>query len=341
MSNDATLAPARKTAAPRATQKPAPAQHGQAPVAAPSSLSMIVLSLRPNGSKFNGNRIERAQEAGFGWIKNANQIGFADPDTGCEIARHVINNSEELFGSLKEIQVHIDPEQCAWMWRAGTFLMERLNKYAILIGARICDGVGRALDDEAVTAIGKHIDEVMARRRDADREARTVTLCSGERRELSELSFAYTVVHEAGSKKHTYRQVLFDAPALHYYEGKARGMQMAGEIVQFYRRHKEEKLRLGHMLREAMQSNGTGYGSWDKAEVANVTSGFFEVIEKLIEVGARHLNPAWLAHNIEQNQQSHVNWCEDRAKRKAEFVERMRLTREAKKAAKEAGASHG
>lgn len=168
MSNDATLAPARKTAAPRATQKPAPAQHGQAPVAAPLSLSMIVLSLRPNGSKFNGNRIERAQEAGFGWIKNANQIGFSDPDTGCEIARHVINNSEELFGSLKEIQVHVDPEQCAWMWRAGTFLMERLKKYAILIGARICDGVGKPLDDEAVTAIGKHIDEVMARRRDAD-----------------------------------------------------------------------------------------------------------------------------------------------------------------------------
>lgn len=341
MSNDATLAPARKTAAPRATQKPAPAQHGQAPGAAPSSLSMIVLSLRPNGSKFNGNRIERAQEAGFGWIKNANQIGFADPDTGCEIARHVINNSEELFGSLKEIQVHIDPEQCAWMWRAGTFLMERLKKYASLIGARICDGVGRPLDEEAVTAIRKHIDDVMARRRDADREARTVTLPSGERRELSELSFAYTVVHEAGSKKYAYRQVLFDAPALHYYEGRARGMQMAGEIVQFYRRHKEEKLRLGHILREAMQSNGTGYGSWDKAEVANVTSGFFEVIEKLIEVGARHLNPAWLAHNIEQNQQSHVNWCEDRAKRKAEFVERMQLAREAKKAAKKAGASHG
>ena len=76
MSNDATLATARKTATPRATRKPAPAQHGQAPVAAPSSLSMIVLSLRPKGSKFNGNRIERAQEAGFGWIRNANPVSY-------------------------------------------------------------------------------------------------------------------------------------------------------------------------------------------------------------------------------------------------------------------------
>lgn len=298
---------------------------------------MIVLSLRPNGPKFNGNRIERAQEAGFGWIKSSNLIGLSHPDTGDEIARHVINNSEESFGTLKEIQVHVDPELCAWMWKAGSFLIARLKKYAILVGARICDGLGKPLDDESVDAIAKHIDEVMTKRRDADRKARTVTLPNGERRVLSELSFAYMVEREAGSKKHSYRDVLFDAPAMHYYEGKARGMQMAGEIVQFYRRHKEDRLRLGRMLREAMQNDGTGYGNWDKAEVANVTSGFMEVIETLIEVGARSLNPAWLKQKIEQNQQAHLDWCEDRAKRKAEFVERMRQGREAKKKARPGG----
>jgi len=331
--------PAGAKSAPLAAQKPAPTQHGQPPAAEPLSLSMIVLSLRPNGPKFNGNRIERAQEAGFGWLKSANLIGLSHPDTGDEVARHVINNRDELFEGLKEIQVHIDPEQCAWMWKAGSYLAARLKKYAILVGARICDGLGQPLDDAAIDAIAKHIDDVMTKRRDADREARTVTLPSGERRVLSELSFAYMVEREAGSKKHVYRDVLFDAPAMHYYEGKARGVQMAGEIVQFYRRHKEDRLRLGRMLREAMQNDGTGYGNWDKAEVANVTSGFMEVIEVLIELGARNLNPAWLKQKIEQNQQAHLDWCEDRAKRKAEFVERMRQGREAKKNARTGGAT--
>lgn len=333
MSNDATLAPARKISSNQAVQKSEPAQHGQQPATAPSSLSTIVLSLRPNGAKFNGNRIERAQEAGFSWLKNTNLIGFSHPDTGDEIARHVVNNSDETFGRLKEIQVHIDPEQRAWMWRAGSFLMERLRKYAVLIGAHICDGLGKQLDDEAVDAIVKHIDEVMTKRRDADRLARTVTLPTGERRELSELSFAYTVVREAGSEKYAHRQVYFDAPALHYYEGRARGMQMAGEIVQFYRRHKEDRLRLDRMLREVIQSSPTGFGDYDKPDMANVASGFIEVIETLIEVGARHLNPAWLEQKIQQSQQAHAEWGVARDKRKADFLERMRLGREAKRKA--------
>lgn len=324
--NDATLAPARKISSHKATQKPAPAQEGQQPTAESASPSLIVLCLRPEGMKFNGNRIERAQEAGFGWLKNSRLlIGLSDPDTGNEIARHVVNNSDETFSRLKEIQVHTDPELCAWMWRAGSYLMERLKKYAILIGARICDGLGQPLDDEAIDAIGKHIDAVMTKRRAADQEARTVTLPSGERRELSELSFAYAVLREAGAKKGSYRHVRFDAPALHYHEGRAMGMQMAGEIVKFYCKHKTEQLPLDLILREAIQSRGADYY---KATEGNVTSGFFEVIETLIKVGAQYLNPEWLKQKIEGSQQAHIGWCQDQDRRKTEFVERMRKGRE-------------
>jgi hypothetical protein len=207
-----------------------------------SESSLIVLSLRPEGAKFNGNRVERAQEAGFDWLKNVHLIGMSHPDTGEEIARHVVATNDEGFGRLKEIQVHIDPERCACMWRAGHYLMERLKKYAVLIGARICNSMGQPLNDEAIDAIGMHIDKVMEQRREADRKACIVTLPNGEVREVSELSFAYTVLREAGSKKKTYRQVHFNAPALHHFEGQTLGMQMAGEIVQFYLKHKEERL---------------------------------------------------------------------------------------------------
>lgn len=294
------------------------------PTLQPTSSTMIALSIRPIGEKFNGNRIERAQEAGFSWLKNTHLIGLSCPDTGDEIARHIVNCTDESFGQLKEVQVHIDPEHCAWMWRAGRYLIDRLEKYALLIGGRVCDGLGKPLNDEAIGAIAKHIDSVMAQRRDADRKARTVTLPSGEQRELSELSFAYEVVREAGEKKKSYRRVHFDAPALHIYDGRAMGKQMAGEIVQFYRKHKTQRLDLRRILKEAVRSNGDGYGTYYKADIANVASGFLEVIETLIEVGARNLNPEWLKHHIEHSQSMHLEWCQDRDKNKAEFVERMR-----------------
>lgn len=324
---------AAKPANPGAAPQVSPESGGSQPAAEPTSASLIVLTLRPNGTKFNGDRIGRAQEAGFGWLENGcRHIGLGHPDTGEEIARHVVKSNDEAHGALKEIQVHIDPEQCSWMWKAGTYLMKHLEKYAILIGAHICDGLGLRLDDDSIDAITGHIDGVMEKRRDADKKARMVTLPSGERRESSELSFVYTVLREAGAKRGCYRGVYFDAPALHYHEGRARGMQMAGEIMQFYRRHKQSHLPLRHILREVMQSGDLGYGDYKNATAANVASGFLDVIVTMIEVGARNLNPAWLQEHIEQSQQAHVGWSQRREQRKAEFIERMRNARAAKKA---------
>lgn len=327
MANSIADAPARATKAPpRAKEAPAPAPEEQQ-VSSGLSPSLIVLSLRPVGSKFNGNRIERAQEAGFGWLHKVHMIGMSDPDTGNEIARHVVHGGHEALGVLQEIQIHVDPESCAWMWKAGEELMARLKKYAILIGARVCDGVGQSLTEEAMLAIGEHIDSAMAKRRDADRLARTVTLPSGEQRELSELSFVYTVIREAGSKKKSYRRVRFDAPSLHYYEGQALGMQMAGEVVNYYRNHQTQHLDILSILREAMALSGCSY---DKATQANVASGFIDVFRTLIQVGARQLNPAWLEHQIAQQSVHHARWLEDREKRKVEFVTRMKAARKAK-----------
>lgn len=297
--------------------------------------SNVVLYLRPDGSRFNGNRRERAYEAGFDNLKGTNLVGLSDPDTGDEIARHVVdvNSIGETLGRLEEIQVHINPQTCAWKLWAGQYLMERLKKYAVLIGAHVCDSTGRVLTEDEIDVVGKQIDVVMVKRRDADWKARTVTLPSGERRQLSELSFAYTVVREAGSRKWAYREECFDAPAMPFYEGQEMGMQMAGEIVQFYRKHRMKELPLRDILRAAMRRAGDGYGSFDEVDTANVALGFVDVMETLIEVGARCLNPAWLEQHIERNRESHQSWCAYQAKRKTEFVERMRKARAAKRAA--------
>ncbi|GKT16234.1 hypothetical protein AVHY2522_10935 [Acidovorax sp. SUPP2522] len=312
----------------------------QAPVTERVSTSLIVLTLRPDGAKFNGNRITRAQEAGFDWLKDdATFIGYASPDTGREIARFVTNKSDEAFGALREIQLRIDPAVCEWQWNAGQILMGKLQRYAVLVGGHICDGLGQRIADTELSSIAAHIDAVMKKRRDADQRARTVTLPSGEQRELSELSFSYGVVREAGSKKKTWRSVLFDVPALPYYEGRALGMQMAGEVVQFYRKHRTEKLRLDVMLHEALQRCNGGFGNYDKATQSNVAAGFIDALTTMIELGARQMNPKWLEAQIVQNQQRHETWCQERDERKAEFAERMRQARAAKRAAREV--NHG
>src|SRR5699024_4860868 len=113
--------------------------------AAPStSPTLIVLTLRPVGAKFNGNRVERAQEAGFQRLNGnpPNPMGCVCPDTGKEIARFVVEHWAEARGQLKEMQLHVDPEGCAVWYKAGSMLMEMLEKYCILINASLCDGMG-------------------------------------------------------------------------------------------------------------------------------------------------------------------------------------------------------
>lgn len=331
----ATKAPALPT---KRTQTPKPTPHrrcaaseeGGTTQRAEALSSLIVLTLRPNSQKFNGNRIERAQEAGFDWLKNVNAIGHKCHDTGREIARFTVSGMDEAMGNLREIQFHIDLANCAVEYGLGKSLIKKLSNYSILIGGHICDGLGTQLDDEALSALADHIDVVMKARIAAERKACMVTLPTGEKREISELSFVYSVWREAGAKKTSYRGVYFDAPALHFHEGRARGMQMAGEIVQFFRNHKAQKLRLDRILREVTERLGDGYGSFDEAGVCNVSLGFMEVISVLIEIGARNLNQKWLDAQIAQAKKFHEEFMQKKETRKAEFVARMKAARQAK-----------
>lgn len=333
----ATKAPARASKGPQNHKPALPTQRMNEPAEpAPAVSSLIVLTLRPNGKKFNGNRIERAQEAGFDWLENVNAIGHKCHDTGREIARFTVSGMDEAMGDLREIQFHINLASCAIEYGLGNRLIKKLGHYSILIGGHIADGMGTQLDDEALSAIADHIDAVMNARIAAGRQARMVTLPTGEKREISELSFAYSVWREAGAKKTSHRGVYFDAPALHFHEGRAQGMQMAGEIVQFFRKHKTQKLRLDCILREVAERSGNSYGSVDKADVGNVSRGFMEVISVLIEIGARNLNQKWLDTQIANAKLSHEEFILAEEARKTEFVARMKAARQAKQRGRDA-----
>ncbi|WP_295851038.1 hypothetical protein [uncultured Xylophilus sp.] len=314
----------------KASEEPNPRRAQQAVSVSPS---LIVLTIRPDGLKFNGNRIERAQEAGFGFLRRSGHIGFADPDTGKEIARHVVNNNDEAFGTLREIQVHVDPEHCEPLHRCGTELFAMLQKYCTLIGGHLCDGTGNALAHDACREIAEHIDAVSFRRRKERLKARVVRMPSGEIRETDELSFSYTVVREAGKRRQSRRYVYFDAPALPFYEGRARGYEMAKELVAFYQAHSLERPYLDRILREAIEkSERHPYGDFYRTDVSNVAAGFLHFIEEMVALGCRHVNPAWLNHKISSNRALHAENAVAAAKEKAEIVARLRAGREAAKA---------
>ncbi len=303
------------------------------PEASSASPTLIVLTLRPNGDKFNGNRIELAQASGFDRLTNMpNLIGFESSDTGDEIARFVVNKGDEAVGTLREIQLHVDPATCALHWKVGTMLIERLQRYATLLGAHIADGLGRPMDDALLAEIGDHINDSVEARLAEDRMNRTVELPNGERRLLSELSFVYDVQREAGSRRKSYRTVFFDAPAMHFYEGRATGMRMAGELVAFYRKHQNQRPMLVQILEEAFEQGRGKRASLDDAGVEHVASGFLQVIETLVKIGARHLNPEWLEYQISDQLENHERWAAEHSARKAALVEQLRKGREAAKA---------
>lgn len=337
MTNDATQTAAGTTLAGTRPAKGTPNRRPTPPVrrvdasGRPSlepSATMIVLALRPDGAKFNGNRIECAQEAGFDMLRDYPWMGYASPDTGRVIAHHQVDTSAEAFDRLQEINVYIDPVNCEFQWCAGTELMKRLVHYCVLIGAHICDGTGRRLEPGEIEAIRDHIDATMSQRDDERLAAQTVTLESGEIRLFSELSFQYTVTREAGSRKRTWRPVSFDVPAMHYYEGKAHGIELAAEISKFYKSHKQSRLNMTEILREALAPMESKYGDLDRAQRANVVAGFMSVIETMIQLGAAQLNPAWIAHHVAQSRESHERWTVDHASEKARLIERLRKGRE-------------
>ena len=314
----------------------ASAHHADMINAVTVSPSLMVLVVKPLVERFKADRDTCARKAGF---KHApvhvglNTMALMDRDLGEPLAVMKVNGYAETVGQLTAVEIHIDPELCPIEWNAGSRLMAACTKFAELMEGRLCNGLGNEIGEEACEAIAQHIDHVMSKRIVADREKRTVELPTGERRELSELSFCYTVLREAGSRKRTYRPVYFDADPMPCYAGRAKGMEMAGEVVAFFRKHQVERLHIENMLREVFERSGSQGASFDSPEVANVADGFMEVMTALIMVGSRHLNPAWLDEKIAQSKDYHENWQRDREDRKVVFVERMRKAREAKKAA--------
>lgn len=291
-----------------------------------TSLSTITLHLRPTGEHFRANPMTRAHEAGFESLLGAHGVSMRSRDTG-EVIATLKADTNGLVRPIKEITLQIDPESCPIEWRAGSRLVELLERYLTLVGASAYDGLGALLSPDEIKAIGQHIDHTLFRRRDEEREASLITMPNGEIREPGELSFQYGVWREAGSKKRTWRKVGFDCQPMHYYKGYVQGIEMAKEVITYFKKHKVADFGLESALEAAFEA-GRGQSAGDDTKLGQMR-GFMTVMCTLIRVGAGGINPNW----IEAQQRHAIEVLDDHARyeaqKKTEFVNRMRQGRKA------------
>lgn len=332
MSNNATLAPARSSNTHHAGKSSADVPAVSASESAQGeqiSLNTITLFLRPRADRFNERPISRAYEAGFESLPGRHVACLVSQDTG-ELIATLTPDCNGLVRPVQEFKLCVDPETCAIEYRAGARLVEKTRGYATSIGAYVCDGFGKELGSEGLDAIGCHIDQVLNRRRDEEMAARMIKSSEGEIRRLGYLSFQYAVMKEAGSRKGTYRRVDFDCRPMPYYEGYVQGVEMAEEVIAFYRKHKQSDLEINSVIAAAIVASKEVLP--DTAVTRRGQAfGFLDVMAALIRVGTGNINPKWIENKKTRALESQKYSEERTQQEKAEFVARMRAAREAKK----------
>lgn len=325
MTNDATQAVAGATLAAKRPHTGAPVRRSTPPLRriskedatnhAQQAASPIVLSVIPRKGTFSAHHSELLDEAGFGWIRDMHQYGLPCPDTGREIAR--LNRIPSVaFGPATRIEAVIDPHTCVYHYDAGSFLVDCLTRFAKAADADICDGAGVSLGASGLNAIAEHINAVMKARSKADRAKRTVRLPNGEVREQGHLSFVHTVIREAGSRKTSHRNVMFDATPLPYFEGRAKGYEMALEVVDYYREHRRVSLPINQILSAALDLVSSGPTDFKRSSKQWVASGFCDGIAALIHAGAQSISREWMQRRISQELVCHAEWSAEREAKK-------------------------
>lgn len=298
-----------------------------------SSTSAIVITLRPKGKHFHEGAKSRQSEAGFQSIpRSLGGMGLLDGDTREPIAVITADNDSRWHMPLTEFTITIEPETCAIEYKAGTRFIKVLKDFLVLIGGNAYVD-SKKLSDPDLDELARTIDKLMLRRRDEAYAARLQRLPNGEIRRTGVLSFQHQIVKEAGSRKKSYRTVNFDCSGVERHDACVRGIEMAEELIEFFKTHRVESPDLMATLREAFRIHDEGASlPYNKQTERSVASGFLHVITTLIRTGSQNINPRWLENEKRQYQDVAERMKSLEADQKAEFVERMRAARAAAKA---------
>lgn len=152
----------------------------------------------------------------------------------------------------------------------------------------------------------------------------------GTRTQQGALSF---VTKEIGRNGDWTGDRYFDVPAEDYSTGGITGYRCAGELLAALQRGYGPYLHLNNILEEVMAAADEPSG---KASRRGAGVTFLEVVNESLTFMAKHArHTEFVAGRIVQAEKYQAHCIEQDAKKKAEFVERMRQARAKKRAAKE------
>ncbi|RUR68656.1 hypothetical protein EJP67_16460 [Variovorax guangxiensis] len=303
----------------------------------PASPLFIELQVLPRQPYFAADHNEVARNTGFSLCKNGGGLALADVDTGIGIAYVRWNGFTAAVGELKAIAIHCDPERCPVELQAGGRLVGTLTDFSQQLDGYIADGLGRELAAAEIAAIGEHIDSIMRRRWDEIHEV-GVPIDANTVRFRGALPFQfYDQVLAPRKRIPEMRGHFFPAHRANYYAGRAEGAIRALQLIDFNLNHKIKRPAFAAMLEEIFKS-----GQWDDLGFNNgsghAASEFVEIIEAVFQLGCSVVSKGWLLGRVQRWERTAAEWDEHQAASRADFVERMRAARAAKKTAREGGA---
>ena len=130
----------------------------------------------------------------------------------------------------------------------------------------------------------------------------------------------------------------FDVQALPYFAAHARAFRMVEELQRHYREHKYERPSFSGIVADALgvEVPAITHGEGSRGNVAHV---FMRILDRVLANGLANTNPRWLAQEAETWEAYNSRAVEIQAEEKAEFVDRMRAAKAARKAQRQGGAS--
>lgn len=297
----------------------------------PAEASPVVLKFLPQGKDFAANGVTSAQAAGFEHCKGyPPTLALLSADTREPLAVLQIENyllgGKHFLSFAVRIEVGSGPIE----YHAGSRVIDACIDFASSMQAKICDESGTPMDADALSTLENDINAAMERRQVAAVAAiPRVLQADGTYRSAPHVSF---IAEYTSSRRRRLRTCYFDVAPMTYAEGWVEGFRLAGEYLEFIKRHNRFANFVPQVLAAAVECGRPGNG----LRKANVAAGFMACMSEMIVFGAREAaHSAWIEAKIGEARRYAEHAEERKAERKAEFVERMRTARAAKRAAAE------
>lgn len=234
---------------------------------------------------------------------------------------------------LKLITVTVDPQQCSFQHCLGEVIMQAAARVAKVSGGKVCDSAGKVLSEMECEALAAYIDgqlaaRLKARRRQEFKDAERLEC--GHRRVPGPLPFTATI---RDAQNRDAWQESFNAPALPYYEGRALGATYALEFFKHLQRQSAtgySRLLVHRVLVEAFELSAKADPAGETA--GNVADEFVTLACEAVLWAARSgFAGDWMKRRALALQEVADQIDRFAAKRKAEFVDRMKAAKRAKR----------